>query len=87
MSDNPAQINPADARRATALVVHYGRNDEEGVKAVLAEVAEVGRAMQLVFALLALNEEIMPALYTPAGLDLMSRHVLRLAGIDEEQPQ
>lgn len=84
MTNNPAQISAADARRASALTVHFGRGDGDGVEAVLAEVAEEKRTMQLVFALLHLNNEVMPAIYTDAGLDLMSRHVLTLAGMDEQ---
>jgi len=35
-----------DQRRATALVCHYGRNNTEGMAAILGEAADLGRPME-----------------------------------------
>lgn len=84
-NNDPLQPNADDARRAAALTVHYGRGNEDGVKALIAETAEEGRAMQLIFSLLALTDEVMPAIYTREGLQIMSSHVVRLAGMAEDE--
>lgn len=44
-----------DQRRATALVCHYGRNNTEGMAAILGEAADLGRPMELVAAVLKLH--------------------------------
>ena len=81
----PVTLEAGDLRRAAALTVHYGRSNEDGVKALFRETAEQGRVMQLILAMLALNDEVVPLLYTDAGLTILSAHVMRLAGLEEEQ--
>lgn len=83
--NNPADLTPADMRRASALVVHWARRDQEGVQAVLAETSEAGRAVSLILAVISMYDEIVPAIHTELGMSLLSHHVLRLAGMDEEQ--
>lgn len=80
----PITVEAGDLRRAAALTVHYGRSNDDGVKAVFAETAEAQRVMQLILAMLQMNDEIVPLLYTPDGLAILSRHVLRLAGMEQE---
>lgn len=73
---------PGDVRRAAALMVHHGRQDQDGLRAVVAEIAESKRVLPAMLALITLTEEVVPLLYTVDGMDLLSRHVIRLAGLE-----
>lgn len=77
-------LTPADHRRAAALTVHYGRGDVDGVQAVTTEAVEEHRSLALIFALLALNDQIVPAVYTELGLQFVSNYVVTLAGMEEQ---
>lgn len=77
------QVEAADLRRAAALIVHYGRNNEDGVKAIIAETSDAKRPVPLILALLTLTDQVVPALYTDLGMSLLSAHILKLAGIEE----
>lgn len=87
MTSNPADLTHADMRRASALIVHYGRGDEEGLTAVFKETSEAHREVSLILAILAAINEIMPAIYTDFGMSIMSAHIMKIAGLDEEQQQ
>lgn len=71
--------NSADSRRATALVVHYGRSNSDGMTAVLDEAANVGRAMELVAAVLNLHSHVVPVLLSADGLACLTQMVYRMA--------
>lgn len=71
MSDTPDMSTPeiaSFARRAVALLVHYGERDVDGINAVLAEVRGPADCAHLVVALLSLIEHLAPQTYTPAGI-------------------
>lgn len=85
MTDDPTQVEAGDLRRAAALIVHYGRGNEDGVKALFAETSTVQRPVPLILAILALTDEIVPAIYSEAGMQIVSQHVIRLAGMEDDQ--
>ncbi len=71
MSDTPDLSTPEIARfarRAVALLVHYGERDVDGLNAVLEEVKGPADCAHLVVALLGLIEHLAPQTYTPAGI-------------------
>lgn len=76
---------PADARRAAAIITHFGRGEWPGVEAILREAGEVQRGTQLLLGVLALYDEIIPELRTEVGLSILSAHVVRLAGMEHDQ--
>lgn len=69
----------ADNRRATALVCHFGRQNMEGVNAVLAETIEERRITPLIVALLELHANVIPVLLTPDGMACFTAAVYVLA--------
>ena len=81
--NNKISLEIADLCRASALVAHFGRDDAEGVHAVLQETVDARRTTQLLLAVLDLYNQIVPELRTPLGMSLMSSHILRLAGLEE----
>ncbi len=89
MSPQTPQL--VDAKRAAALVVHWNRQDVDGVNEVLAQVNgdedPNAATARLLFAIIELYSGIMPALHTPRGLTLLSQMVvdLSLADLDEQQ--
>lgn len=58
----------ADHRRATALVVHYGYQDQAGIDAILSEALQARRIAPLLAAVLDLHAGIIPTLHTELGL-------------------
>lgn len=86
MSEPIVKLTPGDLRRAAALVVHYGQDSPQGVAAILEETAEENRAAALVLAIVSMYDEIVPAIHTDTGLQILSRHVMQLAGFEEEGP-
>ncbi|MDP9437055.1 MAG: hypothetical protein M3P93_18460 [Actinomycetota bacterium] len=86
MSPQTPQL--VDAKRAAALVVHFGRRDVEGVNTVINDVNadpnSNAATARLLFAVLELYAGILPALHTPRGLDLLSQMVVDLARVDLE---
>lgn len=62
----------ADHRRATALVVHYGNENQEGVDAILLEAGHAERLPHLLYAVLQLHAGIVPQVYTELGLGLVN---------------
>jgi hypothetical protein len=81
-------MNPhaADCRRATALVVHYGAQNLEGVDAVLKEAVTVNRVMPLITSVLDLHESVVPLLLTQDGLACLTQMIYTLAD-DEDGDQ
>jgi uncharacterized Zn finger protein len=75
-----------DARRAAALVVHFGRRDAEGVNEVIAQVNEdldpQAATARLLFGVLELYAGILPALHTARGLALLNTMVVDLSRVD-----
>ncbi|GJF17740.1 hypothetical protein NGTWS0302_16920 [Mycolicibacterium cyprinidarum] len=69
----------ADQRRATALVCHYGRNNLDGINAILAEASEADRVVPLIGATLSLHAHIVPILYTEDGLACLTHMIYALA--------
>lgn len=78
-------LQPADHRRAAALVVHFGHGDSGGMAAVFRETNECQRLTELMLGVLSLYDAVVPELRTDLGMQLMSAHVLRLAGMENEQ--
>ena len=76
-------ITAADNRRAAALVAHHARRDFDGINAILGETTEAKRATELIFAVLDLYQELVPAVHTPLGLQFLSSYLHRVAGIEE----
>ncbi len=81
----------ADAKRAAAMVIHFGRRDVDGVNEVIRAVNADGDAAEatarLLFATLELYAGLLPTLHTPRGLALFSQMVVDLASVDlDEQP-
>lgn len=79
-------IEPSDHRRASALIVHHSRSDIDGINTTLEEAVNERRATQLVLALLEVFAYLVPELRTELGIDLMSNHVIRLAGLEDGGP-
>ena len=77
-------IEPSDHRRASALIVHHSRNDIDGINTTLEEAVNERRATQLVLSLLEVFSYLVPELRTELGIGLMSTHVIRLAGLEDE---
>ncbi len=80
----------ADAKRAAALVVHFGRQDVDGVNEIIRQVnAEDDAAAataRLLFGALEMYAGILPMLHTPRGLALLNAMVVDLSAVDLEQP-
>lgn len=80
-----------DARRAAALVVHFGRRDLDGVNEVIRQVSEdldpPAATARLLFATLELYASILPALHTPRGLELLGAMIVDLASVPLEQDE
>lgn len=68
-----------DIRRAAALTAHYLRGDGAAVEAVLAEAVTVHRVSGLVFAILALVDEITGLCARPDMADALTRYATLLA--------
>lgn len=73
----------ADCRRASALVLNYGRRDHAGVNAILQESAEVDRVTDLIVATLSLFQSVVPVFVTEYGMHAMGQVVLGLANDHE----
>ncbi len=75
-----------DARRAAAMVVHFGRRDVDGVNEVIRQVSDdedpSAATARLLFATLEMYAGILPMLHTPRGLALLSAMVVDLAAVD-----
>lgn len=72
-------LDPADFRRAAALILHFEQEDSEGVHALLQETAEAGRAAPLILAMLQIYSMLMPELKTPLALTWLSDALLKVA--------
>ncbi len=75
-----------DARRAAAMVVHFGRRDVDGVNEVIRQVSDdedpPAATARLLFATLEMYAGILPALHTPRGLELLGAMVVDLSRVD-----
>lgn len=80
------ETNAADNRRATTLAVHYGRQDQAGVDAVLAEALQADRITPLITAVLDLHAGIVPTLHTPDGQTLLAQMLHDLAADRDGDP-
>lgn len=76
-------ITAADHRRAAALIVHHGRGDNDGLNAIIGETATERRPTELLIAVVDLYQQIVPAVHTELGIQFLSSHLHRLAGIEE----
>lgn len=74
-----------DCRRATALVVHYGTENRDGVNALLQETAEDERVTEMLLSLLGLFDNVIPQLHTQLGMTCLSDVLLQLAN-DQTAP-
>lgn len=89
---NPPKENPmtnhaaTDCRRASALVVHYGTEQHDGVNEVLKESTESGRATEFIIAVLQLFQNVVPQLVTELGMACLSDTILRLAKDEDADP-
>lgn len=77
------EITPADNRRATALVCHFGRQNTAGLNAVFLETTEADRPVELIQAVLALHAGVIPILFTPDGLACASQMIHSLTTDDD----
>lgn len=75
----------SDYRRAAVAVAHYGQDNFTGINEVMREASEAGRGAQLLVAVLALYDTIVPELHTPLGRDLLSSYVYRMAGMEQQR--
>lgn len=82
MSKQDDHLAAADARRAAALIVHYGRGDVDGLNAVFEESRQAGRGVALIVSLLGLYEQLIPELRTELAQSFLSHHLMRLAGVE-----
>jgi hypothetical protein len=77
----------ADCRRATALAVHYGNQDVDGVNSVLVEAIELDRAAELIVAVLELHAQVIPILLSGDGLACLTQMIHSLSqGRDGDDP-
>lgn len=74
----------ADRRRATAMVVHWGRHNFDGFNALLAEAREASRVTAMVVEILALHSEVVPVLLTEDGIACATGEIRRVAEISDE---
>jgi hypothetical protein len=76
-------LTPAEtagfARRATALLIHFGEGDIDGIRAVLEECRTGADTTYLVIAVLGLIEHLAPQTFTPAGMAIVRDVVADLA--------
>lgn len=67
---------PADAQRAAALIVHFGRRDVTGCNEIIRQVMtadDPGAATtRLLFGVLETFQQLIPVLHTERGLQLVS---------------
>lgn len=77
-------IEPSDHRRALALIVHHSRDDIDGINVTLKEAVNERRATQLVLSLLEVFSHLVVELRTQTVSDLITDHILRLAGLEDE---
>lgn len=78
----PLIIEAADARRAAAFVCHYGSGNTDGMHAILKEAAESKRGIELLLAVVQMYDEIVPVIHSEFGLQILSRQVMKLAGLE-----
>jgi len=85
---DPYDHTATDVRRAAALIAHHAKGDAEGMEAVFAEVradpAPGSSTTRLMFAVLGLFNNLMPALSTPLGLELIASSIMSLAAMEDE---
>lgn len=79
------EITEGDMRRAGALITHFGQGSNEGVQAILADAVEAGRVLELLLAVLAVYNELVPELRSEMGMQLMGSAVLRLAQLEADK--
>ena len=78
-TNDPIRITLADTRRAAVLISHFGQSNGDGVQAIMDEAIAESRALPLLFAVLALYDEIVPELRSELGMKLMSSTIMKLA--------
>lgn len=69
----------SDRRRATALVCHWGRNNIDGVNAVITEAQDVDRITPMIIEILSLHSEVATILLTEDGIACSSQEAHRIA--------
>lgn len=86
MSDHtPIRLTHDDIQRAAAITLHFGRDDHEGVQDVLQAAAEEKRTIHLALALVDLQHQIVPAIYTDLGMQFMSNYVMNIVKSNEQK--
>ena len=81
------EVKAADIRRAAALIVHYGHQDDAGMDAILQEANEPNRIAELILATIRVYETLIPLLHTEAGLALLRRTITDMAVREEHDAQ
>lgn len=76
-----------DCRRAAQLMFGYAQQDVGEINAVLHEAVDLGRATELLMALLELYRRVIPQMYTDLGLNVLGKTVLQWAAREQEQGQ
>ncbi len=84
MTNYSPQDIAGDCRRAACLVTHHGRDNLEGINAILQEAVETDRVTPLIIAVLDLYQFLIPELRTEFGMKIMSDAVVRLATRESE---
>ncbi len=73
-------------RRAASMLIHYARADHEGFNAVVSELDTGEDVRNLLLAILALFQSLLPVLMTPSGIALVELVVMDLAHIEVGGP-
>lgn len=69
------------------MLIHYARADHEGFNAVADELESGEDVRNLLLAILALFQSLLPVLMTPAGIALVELVVMDLARAEVGGPQ
>jgi hypothetical protein len=72
-------ISPSDCRRALAMIRRHARHYLAGVKTVLQEAIDAGRATHLLIAILDSYDTIVPILRTESAMPCLAQYVEMIA--------
>lgn len=72
-------ISPSDCRRALAMIRHHARHYLAGVKTVLQEAIDAGRATHLLIAILDSYDTIVPIFRTESAMPCLAQYVEMIA--------
>lgn len=82
MTENPSRDTAGDYRRAALLTRYRRQGNQTGQVAIVEEVNETNRSVQLLRALLVLHKTFITRFRTPDGIDLLADYFHGIASLD-----